>query len=74
VLLLIAAEQKEDLGLEGVAAAVAVEIAQEGVFLEDFQEQVGGESRMDETGKRGFADADDTFDGNEHEQLLLSEK
>ena len=39
-LLVVAAEQEEDLGLEGVAGAVGIEIGEEGVFLEDFEQKL----------------------------------
>ena len=38
MLLMVAAEQKEDLGLEGVTFSVFVETGQEWVFLEHFEE------------------------------------
>jgi hypothetical protein len=39
----IAAQQKEDLRLKGVALAVAVEIGKEWVLFEDFQKDLGVE-------------------------------
>jgi hypothetical protein len=41
VLLAVAAEQKEDLGLERIPGPVAVEIREEGILLENFEQQFG---------------------------------
>ncbi len=65
-LLVVAAEQEEDLGLEGVALPVAVEVGQEGILLERLEEQLGGKHRLEQPGQGGLADTDDTFDGQIH--------
>ena len=43
-LLVVAAEQEEDLGLEGVAGAVGVEVREEGILLEDLEQDSDFES------------------------------
>ena len=68
-LLMVAAEQEEDLGLEGVARPVGVEIGEEGILLEDLEQDLGFESGLEQARQGGLADADDTFDGNVHVQL-----
>jgi hypothetical protein len=65
-LLVVAAEQEEDLGLEGIAGPVGVEIGEEGVFLEDLEQQVCFECRCEQAGQGGLPDADNTFDGDVH--------
>jgi len=67
-LLVIAAEQEEHLRLEGVARPVAVKIAQEGIFLKDFQQQGSLEGRLQQAGKGGFPHPDDSFDRKIHGQ------
>jgi len=66
VLLVIAAEQEEDLGLESIALPVAVEIGQERIFLEDLEQQVGLKSRRQQAGQCCLSHSDDTFYGNVH--------
>jgi len=65
-LLVVAAEQKEHLGLERVAAAVLVEIGKEGVFFKHFQKEIGFKGRLQQTRQAGFPYSDDSFDGNVH--------
>ena len=62
MLLPIAAEQKEDLGLERIAGSVGVEVAEEGVLFEDLQQQFGGQAFAEKACQRGFTDADGAFD------------
>jgi hypothetical protein len=66
VLLPVAAEQEEDLGLEGVALAIGVEVREEGVLLEHFQEQLGVELRLQQAGQRGLPYPDHAFNGDIH--------
>jgi len=62
----IAAEQEEDLRLEGVARPVGVEVAEEGIFLEDFEHQLGLELRLQQPGEGCLADPDDALDCKKH--------
>ena len=64
VLLPIAAEQEEDLGLERIAGAVGVEVTEERILFEDLQQQLSGQAFAEEARQRGLADADRTFDGD----------
>jgi hypothetical protein len=56
VLLVIAAHQKEYLGLKGIATAVTVKIAQKGIFFKDFQKDFGIKSRLEQARQGSFAD------------------
>lgn len=67
-LLVIAAQQKEDLGLKSIALTVAIKIREERILLEDFQNDLGIECRLKQAGKGRLTDSDDPFDGNVHEQ------
>jgi hypothetical protein len=69
VLLAVAAQQEEDLRLERVALPVRVKIGQEGVFLEDLEQQFGFKAGLQHPGQRGLAHTDDPFDRNVHERL-----
>ena len=68
-LLMVAAEQEEDLRLEGVALAVGVKVAQKGVLFKDFQHQFGVEAGLQHARQRSFANTDNTFDRKVHESL-----
>ena len=62
LLLAVAVEEEEDFGLEGVLLAVGVEAAEEGVLLEPLKEGLYAELLAQQTGERGFSDADYAFD------------
>ena len=64
VLLAVAAQQKEDLSLEGVARPIGIEVTQERVFLEDLQEDVGGQCLAEKARQGRFADPDGPFNGD----------
>ncbi len=67
VLLAVAAEQEKDLGLEGVTGAVPVKIREEGILLEDFEEQIRVfKGRLEQTRQGGLPHPDNTFDGKIH--------
>jgi len=70
MLLLVAAEQEEDLRLEGIAAAVAIKVGEEGIFLENFEQKVGRKSGVDKARQGGLADSDNAFDGYIHKVKL----
>ncbi len=65
-LLVVAAQEKEDLGLEGVTGPVGIEIGKEWVFLEDFEQKFRFERRRQHACQGGLADPDDSLDGNVH--------
>lgn len=62
VLLVIAADQEENLGLEGVAGAIGVEITEKRVLFEHFQQRFGGQGLRQHPRQGGLAHADDAFD------------
>jgi len=64
VLLAIPAEQEKDLRLKGIARAVGVKVAEEGVLLKDLQQELGVELGLQQAGKGGLAHADDALDGD----------
>ena len=68
-LLVVAAEQEEDLGLEGIARPVFVEVGQERILLKNLQLQFGVKIGLQQARKRGFSDADDALNGNIHGDL-----
>ncbi len=65
-LLVVAAQQEEDLGLEGVAPPVGIEVGQEGVLLEGLEQQHSVKHRMKQARQGGLADADDAFNRQVH--------
>ena len=67
MLLAIAAEQEEYLGLEGVSGAVTVKIGEKRILLENFEQQFGLKTGLQQAGQGGLANADDPFNGNVHE-------
>ena len=64
VLLSVTAQQKEDLSLEGVARPISVEVTQERVLLEDFQEDFGGQGLAEKACQGRLADPNGAFDGD----------
>ncbi len=64
VLLPVATQQKEDLSLEGVARPIGVEVTQEWVLLEDFQEDFGGQGLAEKACQGRFADSDGSLDSD----------
>ena len=62
VLLSISAEKEENLGGEGVALSVLVELRQEGILLEHFQEQLPSECLVNQPRQRGLSHPDRAFD------------
>ena len=65
-LLMIATQQKEDLGLKGISFTVTVEIGKEWVLFKDFENDFGVESRFEKAGEGGLTDSDHPFDGYVH--------
>src|SRR3990172_8097785 len=70
VLLMVAAEQKENLGLKSISCSVCVKIGEEWILLKYFQQDFRFECRLQEACKRGFSPADHSFDGDVHEIML----
>jgi hypothetical protein len=60
----IAAQQKEDLRLKGVALTISIKIGEKGILLEDLQKDFGVKYGLKQAGKGRLADSDDPFDGN----------
>jgi hypothetical protein len=52
--------------LESIAFAVAVEIGEEGILFENFQQDFGIKCVLKKAGEGGLADSDDPFNGNIH--------
>jgi hypothetical protein len=65
---MITTQQKEDLGLKGIAFTITVKIGKERVLFKDFQNDLGIECGLEKAGKSGLTDSDNPFDGNVHEQ------
>src|SRR5205085_11247458 len=57
-----AAEQEEELGLEGELVAVLVEAGEEGVLLDDLEDAAPAEALRQRAGERRLAHPDGTFD------------
>ena len=72
-MLVVAAEQEENLGLEGIPLPVGVEIGQERVFFKDFQQQLSLEGWLQQARQGSFSDADNTFDGCVHHGRVRSQ-
>jgi len=64
MLLAIATEQEENLGLESVSLPVGVEIAEERVFFKDLKEKLRIQFILDEASQGGLAHPDGSFDSN----------
>ena len=65
-LLVIAAQEKEDLRLKGITFAVSVKIGEKGILFKYFQQDFGVECWLKKAGEGRLADSDDPFDGNIH--------
>lgn len=61
MLLVIAADQEEDLGLKSKAIPISVEITQEWVFLKDFEQEFGGKGVGQHSSQCSFADTNNAF-------------
>ena len=61
LLLAVAAEEEEELRLERVAGAVAVEVGEEGVLVEGLEDGLRLEPLLEQPGQRRLADADDAL-------------
>jgi hypothetical protein len=70
-LLMITAQQKEDLCLKCVSFAVVVKIGKKGVLLEDLQNDFGVECRLKKAGEGGLTDSYDPFDGYVHDMRSI---
>src|SRR5512134_926995 len=70
-LLVIAAQQKENLRLKGVTFAIGVKIGEKGILLKHFQQDFGVECWLKKAGEGRLADSDDPFDGNIHERAPM---
>lgn len=57
-LLLIAGDEEEELGLQGMPSPVLVELFQEGIILRSFKEEIAIQRRGQHPGKRRLPDAD----------------
>src|SRR3989338_1650691 len=64
LLLLIAIEQKKELGLEGIAFAVFVKIGQKGILIDRFKNGLAPQIFRKALDQRGFAGADGAVDGD----------
>jgi hypothetical protein len=64
---MIAAQQKKDLCLKGVAFTVGVEIREKGILLENLKKDLGVKGGLQQAGEGRLSDSDDPFDGNIHE-------
>jgi hypothetical protein len=58
MLLSIAAQQKEQLRLEGIALSICIEIREKRILLKLLKQQAGLKGWLEETSKRGFPHAD----------------
>jgi hypothetical protein len=52
------------LGLKGVTLPVGIEIGEERVLFEDFEQQVGVKHRLEQSRQGGFAYSDDALDSD----------
>jgi len=68
-LLVVTAQQKEDLRLKGVAFTVSIKIGEKGILFKHFQQNFGVECWLKKAGEGRLADSDDPFDGNVHGRL-----
>src|SRR5512138_2021943 len=60
-LLVIAAQQKEDLRLKRISFAVGIEIGQKRILLEDFEQNLGIKCILKKAGEGGLPNSDDPF-------------
>ncbi len=70
VLMGITAHQEENLGLEGITLPVGIKTAKKRIFFKDFQQQISLKGFMNQTGKGGFSDTNNTFDSDIHKRSL----
>ena len=59
LLLAVAAQQEEELRLEGVACPIAVEIREERILVEGLEDGAGPEPGLEQARERGLSNADD---------------
>jgi hypothetical protein len=65
-LLVIAAQQEEDLGLKSIPFAVGVKVRKKWILFEYFQQNFGVECWLKKAGEGRLSDTNDPFDGNIH--------
>jgi hypothetical protein len=70
-LLMITAQQEEDLRLKRVTLTICIEIGEKRIFLKHFQKDFSVERWLKHTGEGRFADSNDPFDGNVHERAPM---